>query len=78
MIPGGLDAPDARLTVMMGIGPIQTEDLAPAPAMVSGYDGAMTRHQPVRIPGRLKDGFVHSPAAGGRAVFPHVQIVNPL
>jgi hypothetical protein len=38
--------------------------------MIRGHDRAMRRHQPLRIPCGLKDGFVHSAATRGRSVFP--------
>jgi hypothetical protein len=65
-----LDAPEVPTTVMMRLGPIQAENFAPA--MLRSHDRTMTRHQPVCIPGGLKDGFVPSSATRGRFSFPHV------
>ena len=78
MIPGGLDAPDMPTTVVMSIGPIEAKDFAPAPTMIRSYNRAMRRHQPLRIPRGLKDGFMHSAATRVRSVFPHVQIMDAL
>jgi hypothetical protein len=46
--------------------------------MIRGHDRAMRRHQPLRIPCGLKDGFVHSAATRGRSVFPPRQSMDAL
>jgi hypothetical protein len=77
LLPGGWDAPEARPTVMRGVGPSHTEDCAPASALVSGHESALARQQPSRLPGRRKDGFRQGPTAGGRAVVPPRHSVEP-
>jgi hypothetical protein len=72
MIPGSLDAPDVPTTVMMGLGPIEAQDFAPAAMVIRSHDRAVTRHQSVRIPRGLKDGFVHSAPTGVGSVCPYV------
>jgi hypothetical protein len=62
----------------MGIGPIETEDVAPTATVIGRDYRPMTRHQSVCIPARLKNGSMHGAATGRRPVLPHLPIVDPL
>src|SRR5262245_34350741 len=78
MIPGFLHAPNLEAPLVMGVGPIQAEHLAPPAAMIRGNHHAVMGHEHVCSPSRFKDCLMHRAAGGSLVVFPYLQVVDPL
>src|SRR5262249_16203519 len=78
MVPGFLPPPDVGAPIMMGIRPIQTENLASPSTVRLRYRGPMPRQQGLCIPARLKDRGMHGPPAGFPPLALDLEIIDPL
>ena len=78
VIPGLLHPPRLGAALMVRIRPIEAEDFPPAAPMRRGDHLAVEGQQRVRIPARLKDGFVHGSTAQFLRLAPHLHLRDPL
>jgi hypothetical protein len=62
----------------MRLGPIQTEDRAPAAPMLRGMPRALAGHQGLSIPAGRKHGGRHRPARRSGLARPDVHVVEPV
>src|SRR5215510_6482559 len=77
IIIGQVDAKDVGAAFVMRQRPVQTDDLSSAASVVVGPLGAVTLHEGVRVPSRLKDGCMHG-ATARRITLPHLPLVYTL
>src|SRR5215831_2857589 len=78
VVPSLLHPPNLGTALVMAVRPVQAEHFPPAAAMRRSHHLAVKGQQPVRIPARLEDSFVHGPTARFLGLAPHLHIIDPL